>query len=319
MTLRRYKGSLVAIGALIVLLVYYWLKQPLILSPFGVKLLANQGTTLALAALAQLTVVLTGGVDLSVGAIVSLSNTIAATYMGDSPWSVIAVVLLTLGVGAGAGLVNGLLVAYGRIQPIIVTLATLYIYSGFALLVRPQPGGSVPSYYATTLTGSWGYLPYSLVALLVVACLIRTPIMRSRLGTAIYAVGDNPGGAHMSGINVPRTLVAAYVLGGFFAACAGLFLTAQTTSGDASVGTTYTLNSVAAVVFGGAVLSGGRGVALGPIVAAFFISIIISVLFAAGVSPFYQSVFQGGILILVLMFGNAWTQRARSWLAILRA
>ena len=318
MTFARLKSSLIAVVALVILLVYYYVQQPLILSPFGFQLLANQGTTLALAALAQLTVVLTGGVDLSVGAIVSLSNTIAATYMGDSAWSVAAVVVLTLAVGAGAGLVNGVLVAYGRIQPIIVTLATLYIYSGLALIVRPQPGGSVPGYYASALTGAWGYLPYSLVALLVIALLVRAPIMRSRLGTAIYAVGDNPAGAHMSGINVPRTLVAAYVLGGLFAACAGLFLTAQTTSGDASIGTTYTLNSVAAVVFGGAVLSGGRGIALGPIVAAFFISIIISVLFAAGVSSFYQSVFQGGILILVLIVGNIWTLRARNWLAILR-
>ncbi|MBO0662980.1 ABC transporter permease [Jiella sp. MQZ9-1] len=319
MILRRYKSSLLAILALILLLGYYWYKQPLILSPFGFRLLANQGTTLALAALAQLTVVLTGGVDLSVGAIVGLANAIAATYMGDSPFSVVTVVLLTLGAGAGAGLINGVLVAYGRIQPIIVTLATLYIYSGFALLIRPQPGGSVPSYYATTLTGSWGYLPYSLIVLLVVTLLFRLPIMRSRLGTAIYAVGDNPGGAHMSGIKVNRTLVSAYVIGGVLAACAGLFLTAQTTSGDATIGTAYTLNSVAAVVFGGAILGGGRGLALGPIIAAFFISIIISVLFAAGVSSFYQSVFQGGILIFVLMFGNAWTLRVRNRLSVLRS
>jgi len=204
------------------------------------------------------------------------------------------------------------------LQPIIVTLATLYIYSGFALIIRPQPGGSVPGFYAQSLTGAWGYLPFSLVALLAVVFLIWTPIMRSRLGTAIHAVGDNPGGAHMSAINVTRTLIAAYALGGFFAACAGLYLTAQTTSGDATIGTSYTLNSVAAVVFGGAILGGGRGVALGPIVAAYFISVIISVLFASGVSPFYQSIFQGGILIVVLVFGNAWTLRSRNWLAILR-
>ncbi|MGN6550177.1 MAG: ABC transporter permease [Pararhizobium sp.] len=318
MNVRRYRSSLVAIVALILLLVYYWYQQPLILSPFGIRTLSNQGTTLALAALAQLIVVLTGGVDLSVGAVVGLSNSVAATYMGASPAGVVGVVILTLLIGTLAGTVNGLIVAYGRIQPIIVTLATLYIYSGIALIIRPQPGGSVPDFYAHALTSAWGYLPYSLVVVVAVALLVWTPIMRTRLGTAIYAVGDNPGGAHMSAINVTRTLIAAYALGGFFAACAGLYLTAQTTSGDATVGTTYTLNSVAAVVFGGALLGGGKGVALGPIVAAFFISIIISVLFAAGVSPFYQSIFQGGILIIVLVFGNAWTLRARNWLSVLR-
>jgi len=316
--LRRYRSSLIAILALIALLAYYWYQQPLILSPFGFRILANQGATLALAALAQLIVVLTGGVDLSVGAIVGLTNCIAATYMGTEPWSATLVIVLTLAAGLAAGLVNGLIIAYGRIQPIIVTLATLYIYSGLALIIRPQPGGSVPGFYAQALTGSWGYLPFALVVVLGIALLVWTPIMRSRLGTAIRAIGDNPGGAHMSGVNVTRTLILAYALGGLFAACAGLFLTAQTTSGDATIGTSYTLNSVAAVVFGGAVLGGGRGVALGPIFAAFFISIIISVLFAAGVSPFYQSIFQGGILILVLVFGSLWTLRARNWLSVIR-
>lgn len=319
MNFRRYSSSLVAIVALVMLLVYYWYRQPLILSPFGIRTLANQGTTLALAALAQLIVVLTGGIDLSIGAIVGLSTSIAATYMGTSSVGVVEIVIITLLVGALAGLVNGLFVAYGRIQPIIVTLATLYIYSGIALIIRPQPGGVVPDFYAHALSGAWGYLPFSLVVLLVIVLLIWTPIMRTRFGTAIYAVGDNPGGAHMSAINVNRTLVLAYVLGGFFAACAGLFLTAHTTSGDATIGTPYTLNSIAAVVFGGALLGGGRGVALGSIVAAYFISIIISVLYASGVSPFYQSIFQGGILIIVLVFGNAWTLRTRNWLSVLRS
>jgi len=319
MNLRRYRRSIVAIVGLALLLIYYWYQQPLILSAFGIRTLANQGTTLALAALSQLVVVLTGGVDLSVGAIVGLSNAMAATYMGTHPAGALGVLILTLLAGTLAGLVNGAVVAYGRIQPIIVTLATLYIYSGFALLIRPQPGGVVPDFYAHALTASWGYLPFSLVALVAVAGLFWHPLMRSRLGPAIYAIGDNPGGAHMSGINVNRTLLCAYAAAGFLAACAGLFLTAQTTSGDATIGTTYTLNSVAAVVLGGAVLGGGQGIALGPIFAAYFISIIISVLFAAGVSPFYQNVFEGGILIVVLAFGNFWTLRARNWLAILRA
>ncbi|HKJ96050.1 MAG TPA: ABC transporter permease [Gammaproteobacteria bacterium] len=318
MTFRRHRSSIVAIVGLVLLIAFYWYQQPLILSEFGIRTLSNQGTTLALAAMAQLIVVLTGGVDLSIGAIVGLSNAIAATYMGTSPVGATAVLVLTLVAGTAAGLVNGIVVAYGRIQPIIVTLATLYIYSGFALIIRPEPGGEVPRFYAHGLTGSWGYLPFSIVTLLVVVGLVWLPIMRSRVGPAIYAIGDNPGGAHMSGINVNRTLLFAYAAAGLLAACSGLFLTAQTTSGDATIGTTYTLNSVAAVVFGGAVLGGGRGVALGPIFAAYFISIIISVLFASGVSPFYQNVFEGGILILVLAFGNLWTLRTRNWLTLLR-
>ena len=317
MIVERYKSSLTAVIGLLLLIALFAYIQPLILSPFGVNLSVNQGTALALAALAQLVVVLTGGVDLSVGAIVGLTNAIAATYMGTDTVTAAGVLLLTLLAGALAGLGNGLMVAYGRIQPIIVTLATLYIYTGFGLLIRPQPGGTVPSGFANALTGSWSYLPYALIFLLAVIVLVWLPLMRSRLGRAIHAVGDNRHGARMSGINVGRTELWAYTAGGLFAACAGIFLTAQTTSGDATIGTAYTLNSVAAVVFGGAVLGGGRGVALGPICAAYFLSLLISVLFASGVSPFYQNLLQGAILVAVLALANVWRLRTRSWLDVM--
>jgi len=317
MIIERYYSSLTAMIGLILLVILFVYIQPLILSPFGVTMSANQGTTLALAALAQLVVVLTGGVDLSVGAMVGLTNAIAATYMGSDPAISIAVLIGTLAAGTLAGFLNGMVVAYGRIQPIIVTLATLYIYTGIGLVIRPQPGGFVPNWFANALTGSWGYLPYALVFLLVLVLLAWVPLMRSRLGRAINAVGDNRNGARVSGISVARTELWAYTAGGFFAACAGIFLTAQTTSGDATIGTSYTLNSVAAVVFGGAMLSGGRGVALGPICAAYFLSLLISVLFASGVSPFYQNLLQGGVLVIVLAAANAWRLRTRHWLNVM--
>ncbi|MGN8158085.1 ABC transporter permease [Salinisphaera sp. SWV1] len=317
MIVERYYSSLTAIIGLVLLAILFAYIQPMILSPFGVTMSVNQGTTLALAALAQLVVVLTGGVDLSVGAMVGLTNAIAATYMGTHPAIATAVIIGTLFAGTLAGFVNGLIVAYGRIQPIIVTLATLYIYTGVGLLVRPQPGGTVPGGFANALTGSRGYLPYALILLLGVVGLAWVPLMRSRLGRAIKAIGDNRSGARVSGISVARTELWAYTAGGFFAACAGIFLTAQTTSGDPTIGTSYTLNSVAAVVFGGAVLGGGRGVALGPICGAYFLSLLISVLFASGVSPFYQNLLQGAILVIVLATANVWRLRTRHWLNVM--
>lgn len=317
MIVQRYYSSLTAIIGLVLLTGLFAYIQPLILSPFGVSMSVNQGTALALAALAQLVVVLTGGVDLSVGAIVGLTNAIAATYMGTHTGMAAVILVATLAAGTTAGFLNGLVVAYGRIQPIIVTLATLYIYTGVGLIVRPQPGGTVPSGFANALTGSWGYLPYALLFLLAVVVLAWVPLMRSRLGRAIHAVGDNRNGARVSGISVARTELWAYTAGGFFAACAGIFLTAQTTSGDATIGTSYTLNSVAAVVFGGAVLGGGRGVALGPICGAYFLSLLISVLFASGVSPFYQDLLQGAILVIVLAVANSWRLRTRHWLHVM--
>lgn len=313
MTMTRYKSSLPVIVGLILLVAYFAYRQPMILMPFGVTLSANQGTTLALAALAQLVVVITGGVDLSAGAIVALTNCVAATYMGTHPTTAAGALVLALLVGAAAGFFNGLVVAYGRIQSVIVTLATLFIYGGIALIIRPQPGGHVPGFFAHALTGSWGYLPYALVFLLAVIGLVWVPLMRTRLGRAFYAIGDNRQGARDSGIHVKRVELLAYTAAGLFAAFAGIFLTAYTTSGDATTGTGYTLNSLAAVVLGGAVLGGGRGVATGPVFAAFFLALLISVLFASGVSPYYQNLLQGSILVVALAIANLWRLRSRNW------
>ncbi|SNB78637.1 monosaccharide ABC transporter membrane protein, CUT2 family [Arboricoccus pini] len=319
MILTRYRPALLALIGLPLIIILYWTQQPLILSSFGARILANQGTTLALAAMAQMAVVLTRGVDLSVGAMVGLSNAIAATYMGDSLTSATLTIIAVLLIGTAAGALNGVIVAVGRIQPIIVTLASLYIYGGLALLVLPEPGGSVPDWFATGLTDSTGPVPNGLIFLLAVIFLVWLPIMSSRLGRSIYAVGDNEGAAYVSGLNVVRAKIVAYAMSGLLAALAGLFLTAQTTSGDATIGSGYTLNSVAAVVFGGVPLMGGRGVVLGPVLAAYFLSIIVSVLFAAGISPFYQSVVQGGLLIIVLAAGSYRALSSPNWLQVLRA
>ena len=317
MILERYKSSLPAIVGLVLLVAYFAYRQPMILMPFGVTLSFNQGATLAVAALAQLVVVVAGGVDLSVGAIVALSNCVAATYMGTQPIGVAGAMVLALAVGTLAGFLNGLVVAFGRVQSVIVTLATLFIYTGVALFIRPQPGGQVQEFFAQGLTGSWGYLPYAFVFVMAVIGLVWMPLMGSRTGRALYAVGDNRQAASESGINVRRTELLAYTMAGLLAACAGIFLTAYTTSGDANTGTTYTLNSLAAVVLGGAVLGGGRGMALGAIFGAFFLSLLISVLFAAGISPYYQNLLQGSILVVVLAVANLWRLRSRNWFQVM--
>src|SRR5690606_16932109 len=145
------------------------------------------------------------------------------------------------------------------------------IYSGLALYIRPDPGGFVPSFYASLLTSPRGYVPSAAFVLAALLLLIWLPLKRSRLGQAIYAVGSNEEAAYMSGINVATTKVAAYTIAGVLAAAAGLFLTAQTTSGDATIGHVYTLNSIAAVVLGGTLLTGGFGGMAGPVASAFVI------------------------------------------------
>ena len=303
---------------LAILLAYYAYLQPMVMTPFGLRAVANHGVAIALATIAQLTVLIVGGIDLSVGSIIALTNCVTATFLVGEPLGAALVCLGALILGAACGLVNGLLVVVSRIQPIIVTLATSYVFTGLSLYVRPSPGGSVPDFLHRLLAGSTGYLPHSLVLLVAVMGLFWRPLLQTRTGKAIYCVGDSEGAAFLSGLPVYRAKISAYALGGLIAAVAGLFLTAETTSGDASIGGVYTLGSVAAAVLGGASLAGGRGDVVGPVVAALFISVLIGVLFAAGISTFYQNVFQGGILLAVLLAGRLHLLRENSWLAIVR-
>lgn len=300
---RNYKVG-IAYLILIALLIAFGVLQPRLFTKPVITATSNQGMALVLAGMAQTVVVITGGIDLSVGPIVSLSNSLASTLFGDSVMGVIGAVLLILFIGATAGLINGLIVVYGRLQPIIVTLATASVYSGFALWLRPQPGGYVPRWYGELLTGRiFDLIPGSLVLLALVLLLVWTPFRRSKLGLAVYALGSNEAAAYMSGLNVNRAKLAAYTLGGFLAAVAGLFLTAQTSSGDATIGAVYTLQSIAAVVLGGTSLLGGSGGVAGTIAGAYVLSLISSVLFFAGVNPLSQPFFQGLVLLAAVSIG----------------
>jgi ribose transport system permease protein len=278
--------------------------------------IANQGMTLAIAAFGQTLVIVTGGVDLSIGPLIALTNSIAASLMTDNPAQVGLVVLLVLVTGTLCGAINGAVIAYGRLQPIVVTLATASIYTGCALFVRPRPGGYVPEWFTDGLTTSVGGIPSALLllALLVVLWLV---FRRTRLGLSIYAIGSSEDAAFMSGISLPRAKVAAYTLAGLLSAMAGLFFTAQTATGSALSGSVFTLNSVAAVVLGGTSLAGGRGGYIGTIAGAYVISVIVSVLFFLQVSPFYQSMFQGGILLLAVSIGSLQVLRVKNRLHVL--
>ena len=260
---------------------------------------------------------MTGALDLSIGSEISLVNCFAASVMGQGAGSIILVVIASLLIGLMAGAINGFIVAYGRVAPLIATFCTSFIFAGLSLTIRPQPGGFVPDSFANALTGNWGILPYSVVLLALTVLVIWLPVFRSRLGRFIIAYGDNPDSAFASGIPVRRVALSSYMLAGVFAAVAGLFLAAETTSGDPSIGQVYTLNSLAAAVLGGVTLTGGRGGVVGPILGAILLSIILNVLSVIGISAFWQDFIEGGILMLVLGFAGIRLLRTQSWAALL--
>lgn len=279
----------------------YWIQQGRLPGNFELTSTVNNTMPLALAALGQTMVVLTRGIDLSVGGIVDLANALAAIWLAGSVLHMIGISIVIVLTGAVAGLINGLLVGLGRLQPIVVTLATLSIFQGLAIRVLPQPGGTVPTGYTDFLVNT--NAPTGLI-FLVVAVLGWVALRRSRLGVGLFAIGNDEPSAIALGINAMRTKIAAYTIGGALYAVAGLFLAANATAGDATTGDSYTLTSIVAVVLGGVNLFGGRGSAVGAISGAFITTMIVNILFFAHINPLYQSFYEGLFLIIAVVVGG---------------
>jgi ribose transport system permease protein len=302
---RRNAWSLGLLGFLILLLVFTKLIEPRY-GVTGIQGLAISVLPLALAAVAQAIVVISGGIDLSIGSIMALINVVSAVLMqGQSEEFGVAVVLGVLVLGLVIGAVNGGLVVVTRIPDIVVTLAMSFVWAGCALLVLPTPGGGSAKWLMDLVSGSLGndWIPKAAVVLITVVALIWIPVRRSWLGLSFYATGSNRLAAFRSGVSIGRTKLLAYALMGLFAALAGLSLTASTGIGEPVPGP-YTLLSVAAIVLGGVSLAGGRGGVFGPMVAVMILQIIRTDMTFLNVDTNLATVVQGLILIGVVMIGS---------------
>jgi ribose transport system permease protein len=323
-------------GAVLFLIVIYLLYN--ILHPRGFSSAvfiqnANESVALAFIAMAQTIPVLFGGLDLSVGAVMTLTNCIASVLVNGSPAEILFGMAATILAGTAFGLMNGLIVVYGRIQPIIATLATGAIAIGLALLVRPKPGGEVDGdlnwamtnsvrdfveTYGGTMDAAWlqpiALFPVPIIFLVGIALIVWLPFRRSVTGRTIYAVGSAEGAAYMSGLPIDRAKIAAFTLGGFFAACGGLYLAIQTSSGNADIqqAGAYTLNSIAAVVLGGTSLLGGTGGAIGSLIGALILRVISFYFRILNIDPLLQPLIEGLVLLIAVSFGAIRTLRVKN-------
>jgi len=302
---RRNAWPLGLLAFLVILLVFTKLIQP----SYGVSGVQNLGSSvlpLALAAAGQAIVVICGGIDLSVGAMMALTSVISASLMKDQPEEFgVAVVVGVLLFGLVIGMVNGGLVVVTRVPDIVVTLAMSFVWAGCALLVLKTPGGGSVKWLKDLVVGSLGneWIPKAAVVLVIVVAMIWIPLRRSRLGLSIFAVGSNRLAAFRSGVPIGRTKIIAYALCGLFAALGGLSLTASTGIGTPVPGG-YTMLSVAAIVLGGVSLAGGRGGVFGPIVAVMILQLIRTDITFLNINPNLAVVVQGVILIGVVMIGS---------------
>lgn len=274
---------------------------------FDSQSLAMAALPLAFAAAAQAVVVISGGIDLSIGSVMAVANVLAASTMEDASFGqALGLAAAIIVAGALIGLANGLLVVVSRVPDVIVTLTTGFIWGGVALLVLERPGGGAPDEFLNIGTGTLitPWLSNSLLLLVASVAIIWIPIRRSKLSLMIYAVGSDRVAAFRSGVDIGRSRVVAYVLGGLFSAIGGLGLTMTTGIGSPRAGVLYTLSGLAAVVIGGVSLVGGRGGIVGPVIAAFVLTLIPSDLIFLNIDPNFGQVIQGTLIVLVVMVGG---------------
>lgn len=255
---------------------------------------------LILVAMAQSVVMLTGGIDLAVGQMMSLATVVLATQMYDNPLSMVTATLLVLAGGGLLGAFTGTIVAIFKLPAIIVTLATSFIWAGWALFVLSVPGGHLPLAFAQGFTGRLGgVVPVTLIVMAAVL-LVWKFLKQTKMGLGIYAVGDNPRGAFVSGVRVLPARITAYVIAGVMTAVAGIGLSSYAATGDPLIGAPYSLASISAAVLGGISFFGGQGQLKGAVAGALTLGLMTQVLFISGLSPAYQRVIYGAVLIVAL-------------------
>ena len=298
-----------ALVGLLVLCVAMFVATPDFLTPNNLLNVGIQASVVAILAFGQTFVIVTAGIDLSVGSVAALSAMLAA-FTGQT-WGMPPMVALLFGLltGLAAGMVSGAATAYGKLPPFIATLAMLSVARGLTLVVSngiPIPTPSV----VTWLGGSVGPIPVPVVVLLVMGAIGWFILNRLAIGRAMYAVGGNLEAARLSGIPVKRVLVTVYALAGIFAAVAGLVLSGRLASAQPQAATGYELDAIAAVVIGGASLAGGVGKISGTLIGALVLAVIRNGLNLLNVSAFWQQVIIG--LVIAVAVGIDVLRRKRA-------
>ncbi|MGO9421823.1 ABC transporter permease [Roseiarcus sp.] len=300
--LARERRLLIAVAVFLVLLATVASIGSVRLTYYDLSQLAASGAPLALAAIGQTIVILSGGFDLSAGAAISLVNVALASSLQNPSLSPLAVVAAGVGIGMACGAFNGFFVAVLRMQPIVVTLATMFILQGVTLLIMDKPGGQVSPALSDLLLGDAvpSVLPKPVLLILLVLAAWAW-VKRTNFGVALYAVGSDVESARAVGVPTRRVQFMVFVVGGGCYGLAGVFISSQTGSADPLIGNPMLLQMFAAVVVGGTTLGGGRGGPLGSVFGAYILMMVVNILLVLNVSAYYSTVAEGSILILAVL------------------
>jgi ribose transport system permease protein len=304
-TIKRTLGRVAAAGTarsaviLIVLFYLWWRFQIGGLNDYVLNGWLVLALPLVVAAMGVTLLIIMGEFDLSAAGVVTLVNVLLATTFSHTNSLLAAIVLIAI--GALIGLANGALVVYAKLPAIAVTLATLIILNGIALVKLATPGGVIPAGVVNTLTGR-STVPRALIVIVLLA-LGWLVVRRTRLGTYIFALGADSDALALSGIAINKARIATFAIAGALYGFAGVCLGAAIQTGDASAGSTYLLSTFAAIAIGGTAFVGGSGTAIGSILGALILTIIPKVLFVLGISDWVQTIFTGVLIILAVLAG----------------
>jgi len=293
---------------LILLIIIASASQASFLTDRSIRNVLVSSTPLGIAAVGQTFVILTAGIDLSIGPVISLTNLAAAVMMKDRPDLTVPIALLCAGMGLLIGLLNGYAVGFLKLNPFILTLGMGTIIRGVTLSIKDAPGGAVTRDFMQIARATVGPIPAPVIYLLILYLIGTYMLKKTPYGLSIFAVGGNESSARLSGIRTRRVIMSVYGISGLMAALAGLFLASRIGSGDPLIGDTFTLDAVTATVLGGTSLMGGIGGLWGTLAGVLIIGILNTMLNLNNISTFYQWIVKGAILIGSLAF-DFWRQR----------
>jgi ribose transport system permease protein len=299
---RSQKQLLSTFSGLFVLGVVFTILSPYFFSVNNLLTVATQTAVIAIIAVGQTYVLITGGIDLAIGSNMALAGMIAGLAM-RAQLPVALAVLLGLGAGAVAGGVSGALVAFGRLPPFIGTLGTMTVVRGLALtLTQAIPISGLPRGFTIWGTGSMLGVPNPVIVMVLLVVIFAFILAKTKLGRHVYATGSNFEAARLSGVNTKKVLMTVYIFSGLLAAFAGLIMAARIVSAQPAAGDGYELDAVASSVIGGTSTMGGEGSVAGTFIGAFVIGVLRNGLNLIGVSPFIQKIVIGVVIVGSVFF-----------------
>ena len=301
--IKRQSTNLVVYLILLLLVLLTGLLSDVFFSSRNITNLLRQVVPLGFVSIGQTIAILTGGIDLSVGSVVSMVSCLTSGVINGQQQLVLPVVALVIAIALFIGFINGLIISKTGVSPLIATLGMMSVVQGATLLYTKVPLGAIPEKFSLLAWGNVGFLPVPIIVFAIVCAIFIIVLQRSVFGRHIYATGGNETVAHLSGIKTVKIKIAVYMTCSLAAALTGIFLVSRMGMGDPLIGDRYMLDSIVPVLIGGTRLTGGKGGIIGTIAGVFIFTVLSNALNLLNVSTYWQWIVEGLVVVVSVSFG----------------